>query len=160
MARSPNMANPIHLLAFGFGSGLAPKAPGTFGTLAALIFVPLLWQLSDLMQVVVVAISFVIGIFLCGRTSDDMQVHDHGGIVWDEFVGMWATLLFMPQVWWVVVIGFVWFRLFDILKPWPIRWFDARVEGGFGIMIDDLIAALFAWVALYFSVLGVERWIL
>ncbi len=160
MSSRPNMANPIHFLAFGLGSGLAPKAPGTFGTLAALPFIPLLWTLSPVMQIVVVAISFVIGIYLCGKTSEDMGVHDHGGIVWDEFVGMWATILFMPQTWWVVALGFIWFRLFDIVKPWPIKLLDQHVKGGFGIMIDDVVAAIFAWVALYLSVLGVEQWIL
>jgi len=158
--RAPSMANPVHLLAFGFGSGLSKKMPGTVGTLASLVFVPLLWMMSPLYQMVFIAFAFVVGVYLCERTSNDMGVHDHGGIVWDEFVGMWMTLLLMPQSWIVVAIGFVWFRLFDILKPWPIKWFDQHVHGGLGIMIDDVIAAVFAWCALWLTLYWCESWIL
>ncbi|MEJ2404330.1 MAG: phosphatidylglycerophosphatase A [Candidatus Thiodiazotropha sp.] len=142
------MGNPVHLLAFGFGSGLAPKAPGTFGTLVG---VPIYWLLQPLPPVyygVLVAVSFLIGISLCGRTSRDLGVHDHGGIVWDEIVGYLVTMLWAPKGWLWMVIGFVLFRFFDILKPWPISWFDRKVSGGFGVMLDDLIAGLFAAVIL------------
>lgn len=144
----PDMGNPVHLLAFGFGSGLAPKAPGTFGTLVG---VPIYWLLQPLPPVyygVLVAVSFLIGISLCGRTSRDLGVHDHGGIVWDEIVGYLVTMLWAPKGWLWMVIGFVLFRFFDILKPWPISWFDRKVSGGFGVMLDDLIAGLFAAVIL------------
>jgi phosphatidylglycerophosphatase A len=139
-----NMKNPIHLLAFGFGSGLAPKAPGTFGTLAAIPFFLLMQPLPVWAYVSILIVSFIVGVWLCDRTSKDMQVHDHPGIVWDEFVGYWITMLFAPQGWVWIIVGFALFRFFDILKPWPIKWLDEKVHGGFGIMIDDVLAGVFA----------------
>ena len=144
----PNLTNPIHLLAFGFGSGLAPKAPGTFGTLAA---VPLYFALAPLplpMYLMIVAATFALGVGICGIASHDLGVHDHPGIVWDEFVGLWVTLIAAPAGWWWVVVGFLLFRLFDIWKPWPIGWADKQVSGGLGIMLDDLIAGLYAFAVL------------
>lgn len=140
--------NPVHFIAFGFGSGAAPKAPGTFGTLAAL---PLWWLLSQLSfdaYLLVVLVAFIVGIWLCQKTSDDIGVHDHGGIVWDEFVGLWIALIAVPSHWFWVLLGFVLFRLFDIWKPWPIRQIDRRVEGGLGIMLDDVIAGVYALLVL------------
>lgn len=132
------------MLAFGFGSGLSPKAPGTMGTLAA---IPLWWLLAQLplgTYLIVVLIAAVAGIVICGRAADRLGVHDHGGIVWDEFVGFWIAMAALPVTWQSLILGFVLFRLFDILKPWPISWLDRRVSGGFGIMIDDVIAGLAA----------------
>ena len=113
--------NPIHFLAFGLGSGASPWAPGTVGTLAAIPLWYLLMMAPLPLYLVLVAIAFVIGCWLCDRTSSDIGVHDHGGVVWDEFVGFWVTMIAIPAepVW--VVAGFVLFRLFDIIKPWPIR---------------------------------------
>lgn len=155
----PNLKNPIHLLAFGLGSGLAKKAPGTFGTLAALPFWWLFLQgLSTPWYLAVLVVGFVFGVWICDKTSQDLGVHDHGGIVWDEWIGVWLTLLWLPwgQGLWLdiawLTAGFVAFRFFDILKPWPIRWFDKRVGGGFGIMIDDIIAGLFALGVLQFII--------
>ena len=145
---TPNLTNPIHLLAFGFGSGLAPKAPGTFGTLAA---VPLYFALAPLslpLYLLIVVASFAFGVWICDITSKDLGVHDHPGIVWDEFVGLWVTLIAAPAGWWWVAVGFLLFRLFDIWKPWPIGWADRRVSGGFGIMLDDLIAGLYGLAVL------------
>lgn len=151
----PNLKNPIHLLAFGLGSGLAPKAPGTFGTLAA---IPLWWWLLQgtptWAYIAVLVSGFTFGVWICEKTSQDLGVHDHGGIVFDEWIGLWLTLLWLPwgenlahnMAW--LTAGFVAFRFFDILKPWPIRWLDAKVHGGFGIMIDDLIAGVFALACL------------
>ena len=142
------LSNPVHCLAFGFGSGLAPKAPGTFGTLMA---VPLFLLLSELPLAVyfcVVVLAFAVGIFLCGKTADDLGVHDHPGIVWDEFVGFWITMLAAPAGWLWLVLGFVLFRLFDIWKPWPIKVLDQRMETGLGIMIDDVLAGVYAFVLL------------
>ena len=140
--------NPVHVLAFGLGSGLAPKAPGTFGTLAAipffLIFQPLpLWN-----YLLILSVSTVLGIWLCDRTSKDLGVHDHPGIVWDEFVGYWITMIAAPKGWEWVVLGFVLFRVFDVWKPWPISWLDKKVHGGLGIMIDDIVAGVFAFAGL------------
>lgn len=140
--------NPIHFLAFGLGSGAAPWAPGTFGTLAAVI--PFFWfqQLSLPWYLVMLAVTTLIGIWLCDRTSKDIGVKDHGGIVWDEFVGFWITMTLAPTgVLWIVY-GFVLFRILDIWKPWPIKWADQKVSGGLGVMLDDIIAGVMAAVIL------------
>lgn len=136
--------NPVHFLAFGLGSGASPWAPGTVGTLAAVPLYFLLAQLPLPYYLAMLLITFVIGCWLCGKTSADLGVHDHGGIVWDEFVGYWLTMLALPVSWVWALAGFVLFRFFDILKPWPIRWIDKKVEGGFGIMLDDVLAAIYA----------------
>ncbi len=140
--------NPVHFLAFGLGSGAIPKAPGTFGTLAAVI--PYLWlqQLDLPWYLLMLLATTLIGIWLCGKTARDLGVHDHGGIVWDEFVGFWLTMTFAPPGWLWIVLGFLLFRLFDIAKPWPIGWADRRVSGGTGIMLDDLLAGVYAAVVL------------
>lgn len=141
--------NPVHFLAFGLGSGAAPWAPGTIGTAAAVIPY-LLWIqfLSPIWFLVLLAVTFVIGVWLCERTSEDLGVHDHSGIVWDEFVGYWLTMFLAPQGWEWALIGFVLFRFFDVLKPWPVKWADRRVAGGFGIMVDDVLAGVYAWIGM------------
>lgn len=142
------LTNPNHFFAFGFGSGLAPKAPGTFGTLAA---IPLFWLIQDLSWPIYVALlvaAFVLGVYWCDRSSKALGVHDHGGIVWDEMVGYWLTMFLAPAGWMWMLTGFILFRFFDILKPWPIGVVDRRVHGGFGIMIDDVLAAVYAWMVL------------
>ncbi|CAG0909339.1 unnamed protein product [Cyprideis torosa] len=139
-------SHPIHFLAFGFGSGLAPKAPGTFGTLAA---IPLYWALSHYnvgTYLLVTLLVSVVGIWICGESSRLLGVHDHGGIVWDEFAGLLVTLIALPAGIGWLVLGFVLFRFFDIVKPWPIGWLDARIPGGAGIMVDDLVAGLYGLV--------------
>jgi len=140
--------NPVHFLAFGLGSGAVPKAPGTFGTLAAIPIWLLFADLSLPYYLGLLVASFVLGIWLCGRTSSDMGVHDHGGIVWDEFVGLWITFIALPAGWGWILLGFLLFRLFDILKPWPIGWADRRVSGGLGIMLDDVLAGVMALACL------------
>ncbi|KOO07696.1 phosphatidylglycerophosphatase A [Vibrio hepatarius] len=150
-----SLKNPWHLLATGFGSGLSPIVPGTMGTLASLPFYLLLAHLSLPLYGLVVIASCVIGVKICQVTSDDMGVHDHGSIVWDEFAGMWITMLVVPMLglavfdWKWLATGFVLFRFFDMVKPWPIGWLDKRVHGGLGIMIDDIVAGVMAGVALY-----------
>jgi phosphatidylglycerophosphatase A len=145
----PDLRNPLHLLAFGFGSGLGPKAPGTFGTLVAVPLYLLIEGLALPVYLALVLAGFLLGIWICGRTSRDLGVHDHSGIVWDEIIGYLLTMTFAPTGWQWVVAGFLLFRLFDILKPWPIRWFDRQVPGGFGIMFDDILAALYAGVVIW-----------
>src|SRR5688572_13281653 len=120
----PVLRNPVHLLAFGFGSGLAPKAPGTVGTLAAIPLYLLLSQLPIPAYALALIAAFGLGIWLCEKTAHDLGVHDHGGIVWDEFVGFWITLFVAPPQWWWIVVGFLLFRFFDVVKPFPISWFD------------------------------------
>jgi phosphatidylglycerophosphatase A len=142
--------NPLHFLAFGFGSGLSPKAPGTMGTLVAVPLFLGLSQLSLIYYLLVVFVALLAGIYVCGKTADDLRVHDHSGIVWDEIVGYWITMTLIPVSWQSVLAGFLLFRLFDIWKPFPIRWLDQKVKGGFGIMVDDVLAGIFAWCCLYF----------
>lgn len=143
------LKNPVHLLAFGFGSGLAPKGPGTAGTAVALLLWPLLATLPLYAYIGVVMSVSLLGFYLCGKTAHDMGVHDHQGIVWDEMAGYWLTMTALPASWPWALAGFVLFRLFDIWKPWPIRWVDRHVGGGFGIMVDDLLAGLLAWAILF-----------
>ncbi len=143
------LKNPVHLLAFGFGSGLAPKGPGTAGTAVALLLWPLLATLPLYVYIGVVIAVSLLGFYLCGKTAHDMGVHDHQGIVWDEMAGYWLTMTALPASWPWALAGFVLFRLFDIWKPWPIRWVDRHVGGGFGIMVDDLLAGLLAWAILF-----------
>ncbi|WXL26533.1 phosphatidylglycerophosphatase A [Ectopseudomonas mendocina] len=146
--------NPWHFLAFGFGSGTMRKAPGTWGSLVALPFVPLLQQLPDWGYWLVLAVSIVFGCWLCGKVARDLGVHDHEGIVWDEFVGIWITFWLAPAGWGWLALGFLLFRLFDILKPWPISWVDRQVHGGFGIMLDDILAGVLAWLSMQLIVWG------
>jgi len=139
------MEQPVLMLGFGFGSGLAKKGPGTAGTLLGLLlFIPIiLW--SEWAAWTVLLVGTLLGSYICGKSSELLGVHDHGGIVWDEFVGIWLVLLLLPeQNVWFWVFAFIMFRLFDIWKPWPIRWIDQKVEGGFGIMLDDILAAFYA----------------
>ena len=144
--------NPIHFLALGFGSGLAPKAPGTFGSIAGMIIYLLILQFIPLIPyLIVLLIASIIGIWLCGKTAQDLGVHDDPAIVWDEFCGYWLTMIAAPAGWVWPILGFALFRLFDIWKPWPIRLLDQKVHGGFGIMVDDLLAGLFAFIVLQLS---------
>lgn len=142
--------NPIHFLAFGLGSGASPYAPGTVGTLAAII--PYLWlqHLPLTQYLIMLVVTTLVGIWLCDKTSKDIGVHDHGGIVWDEFVGLWITMIMAPAGWEWILIGFILFRIFDILKPWPIGWADSKVSGGLGIMLDDILAGIYAALILQF----------
>lgn len=138
-----------HLIATGFGSGLSPVAPGTVGSLAAL---PLCWLLSlcswPYALAAIVGLSLV-GIYTSQRTSDDLGVHDHGGIVIDEFAGMAITFFLVPLSLPVIVLGFLLFRLFDIVKPGPVGYLDRTLSGGIGIMADDLLAGLLACLLLH-----------
>lgn len=144
------LAHPAHILAQGFGSGLSPVMPGTMGTLFAwltynvltvrwpALFTPLNWLL-------IIAAGFVIGIWACGKTGRDLGVADHGSMVWDEIIAFWLVLVlinpagFGTQLW-----AFFWFRLFDMVKPPPIGYFDRHFKGGFGVMWDDILAAFYA----------------
>jgi phosphatidylglycerophosphatase A len=158
----PNLRDPIQFLAFGMGSGLFPKAPGTAGSAAALIFFPLLMMMPLWAYGATIVLAAVVGNFICGYAAKKLGVHDDGRIVWDEFVGQWIALFSLP-VWWQygmpshfgavffwVLLGFLLFRFFDVLKPWPISWLDEKLEGGFGIMADDIVAGVFAALFLLF----------
>lgn len=142
------LRHPAHFVALGFGTGLAPQAPGTFGTLVGLPLFAVLMLLPEASHLAVIAVLFLIGIPICQKTGHALGVSDPGSIVWDEIVAMLLVLEFTPHhwIWWLV--AFALFRLFDIWKPTPIRQFDARLKGGLGIMFDDLLAALYAIAAL------------
>lgn len=141
------LRSPASFLALGFGSGLAPVAPGTFGTLAA---VPLWFLMPSAIvpYLLVTALLFGVGIWCCGACARELGVHDHGAIVWDEFIGYFLTMLAVPQELLWALVGFVLFRLFDVWKPWPIRTIDRKVDGGLGIMLDDVLAAVYAGIVL------------
>lgn len=147
VTRAQLLANPANFLALGAGSGLAPKAPGTFGTLAA---IPLVLLMPNYLPVycAIVLVLFALGVWLCDTCADNLGVHDHPAIVFDEWVGYLITMVAVPRSLWFVALGFVLFRLFDVLKPWPIGMADKRVSGGFGIMVDDVIAGVFAAIAM------------
>jgi phosphatidylglycerophosphatase A len=142
-------SHPAHWFSLGFGSGFFPFAPGTAGSLLA---IPLYLGLAQLLPLwallAVVALSFVLGIWFCEVTGKALGVPDHGGMVWDEIVAMWLILAFTPLSWLWYGMAFLLFRLFDIWKPFPIRFFDQRVKGGFGVMLDDLLAAVYALAVL------------
>jgi phosphatidylglycerophosphatase A len=141
---------PVHWLALGFGSGLVPKAPGTFGTLVALpLHLLLLHWLPWGAHGVVVGVACVGGIWVCGESARRLGVHDHSAIVWDEIAAFALLLWLLPQQtwpWWLA--AFALFRAFDIWKPWPIRDLDHSLHGGTGIMLDDIVAAAYAWILL------------
>jgi phosphatidylglycerophosphatase A len=138
-------------LAFGFGSGLSRFAPGTMGTLAAIPFAVLLKNLPVAGFWILLCFLFVVGVFLCDVSSKRLGQHDPGGIVWDEMVAYWLTVAFIPFSWPWWVLAFVLFRFFDIVKPWPIRRVERRFGGGLGIMLDDIVAALYAMLFLYLA---------
>lgn len=142
------LGNPVCWLAFGFGSGLAPKAPGTFGTLAAIPLYLLAAQLPLAAYLALTLTMFLAGIWICQRCEQVIGVEDHSGIVWDEFVGLFIALAGFAPTLPNVLLGFALFRLFDVWKPWPIRHFDRNVHGGFGIMLDDALAGGWAWLVL------------
>lgn len=144
--------HPVHLLAYGFGAGLFPKAPGTMGTVVAIpIYLLLMWA-GPAVYFGFLAVALVAGVYICGYTAKRMGVDDPGPVVWDEVVGYLITMIWVPlgAIW--VLAGFLLFRLFDIWKPWPIGWFDRNVKGGLGIMLDDVVAAIFACAILNISV--------
>ena len=152
LVKSPNvqflLQHPAHFFGLGFGTGLAPKAPGTLGTL---IGYPLFWLISVYAlstQLIIISALFLIGIYFCGVTGKALGVSDHGGIVWDEIVAMMLVLAFTPNQWQWWLVAFLLFRLFDIWKPFPIRQFDAKLKNGFGVMFDDLLAAIYAIIGL------------
>ncbi|MGP1715881.1 MAG: phosphatidylglycerophosphatase A family protein [Methylophilus sp.] len=142
------LSHPLHFLSLGLGTGLFPKAPGTAGTLLGF---PLFWMLVSLpiwQQWLGLLLLFLFGIWCCAFTGRALGVSDHGAIVWDEIVAMAAILVTVPVTWAWWGVAFILFRLFDIWKPFPISWADKHVGGGFGVMLDDGLAAVMAIVVL------------
>jgi phosphatidylglycerophosphatase A len=146
LSASDILKSPVLFLAFGFGSGLAKKMPGTIGTVAAIPVYLLFIQVDFWLYSVLTLAVILSGIWICDTAAKKLDVHDFGGIVWDEIAGFLVTLWLVPFSWYAVFLGFIFFRIFDILKPWPIRWIDQEVEGGLGIMLDDVLAGVFAAV--------------
>lgn len=147
--------NPWHFIACGFGFGASPKAPGTFGTIAAIPLYLILIKFNLVVYLSIVVISLLFGIWLCHKTAKDFGVDDHQAIVWDEIVGFWITMICAPSHWPWVILGFVIFRFFDIVKPFPISWCDKHIHGGLGIMLDDVLAGIAA-----LAVLQIVLWVL
>ena len=147
------LLNPVHLLAFGFGSGLSPKMPGTMGTvMGVLLYLLYPAQLDWRIYGIILLVAIIAGVFICHLSANAMDVHDHPSIVWDEIVGFWITMFMVPKTWEWIVVGFLLFRFFDILKPWPISALDSKVKGGLGIMLDDIVAAIFSLLIIQFFV--------
>ena len=154
----------IYWLGIGLESGMPKRAAGTWGTVVGLIVAIPLMALGFVPFLIITVIAGIVGVYICGRTSDLMGVHDDPHIVWDEWVGMWITLLplvyvdfklldliqgnHMIKTWLILLVAFVLFRFFDILKPFPISWADKKVSGGLGVMLDDIIAGIMAMVIL------------
>jgi phosphatidylglycerophosphatase A len=140
--------NPWHFIAFGFGSGAMPYMPGTFGTLITIPLYLLIQDYSLLTYSAIVILATLFGVLLCGIASKELGVHDHPGMVWDEVAGYGITMIGVPKGWLWIWLGFILFRLFDIWKPGPIGYIDRHVHGGLGIMLDDVCAAIPAWLIL------------
>ncbi len=144
------LRDPLLFLAFGFGAGLSRLMPGTIGTLAAMPVYWLLYQTGFVWYSLLTVLVMMTGVRICGYAAEKLQCHDFGGIVWDEIAGLLITLWWVPFSWQNLILGFLLFRLFDIFKPWPIKWVDRKVAGGFGIMLDDVLAGLLAALTLFF----------
>lgn len=147
------LTTPVLFLAFGFGSGLAKKMPGTMGTVAAIPVYLLIAQSNIWLYSIFTMVVCVVGIHICDEAAEQLGEHDFGGIVWDEVAGYLVTMWFVPFSWSALCIGFILFRVFDILKPWPIKWADQKVAGGFGIMLDDILAGFISAGILFFIIL-------
>ena len=143
------LSHPAGWIATALGVGLSPKAPGTAGSLVALLpWWFLLRGLSPGACLAVLVAGFLLGVWACGVCDRRLGMHDQGALVWDEVIGMWITLFMAPPQWWWMVVGFALFRLFDIWKPWPVSWADRRVHGGLGVMLDDVAAGVYALIVL------------
>ena len=155
-----HLKDPVMLIAAGFGSGLAPKAPGTAGTLVAIPLYLLMQPLPLISYLLITTCLFIAGIWICAYTAEKLGVHDHPSIVFDEIVGYLITMVAAPAGWHVIMVGFVLFRLLDAIKPWPISWFDRNITGGMGIMVDDVVAGIVALAIIqglhYFQLLSCE----
>ena len=143
-----DLKNPWHLLAVGFGTGLCPKAPGTCGSFGAMFLCMGLIMLPWYAAALAAVLFFVLGLKACHEAEQAMGIHDHGGIVVDEFVGMFVAILFFPQgQWQLALLAFALFRIFDIFKPFPVCWADRSIGGGLGVMVDDVLAGIYALIA-------------
>lgn len=144
--------NPIELIACGFGIGAIPWMPGTFGTILGIIFYIFLSRFSLLTYIIIAIFLFIFGVIICDITNRRFGTFDHPAAVWDEIVGFLFVMIGIPKVWYYIFIGFILFRIFDVWKPWPISWLEKNIIGGLGVMIDDIVAALYSWIILIFII--------
>lgn len=156
LLRKLNLKNPWHLIAVGFGSGLSPKAPGTAGSFLAMFICMGLIMAPWYAALIAAIVFFFLGVKACNEADKAMGTHDHGGLVVDEFVGMFITVIAFPQgQWHLALLAFVVFRFFDILKPFPVNVADRKITGGLGVMVDDVLAGIYSLIAchiiLYFT---------
>ena len=142
------LSHPAHFISLGFGSGLAPKAPGTFGTLVAFPLYMLIADYTMPIELAMITLLFLLGIWTSNLTGKALGASDHGSIVWDEIVAMMLVLTFLPHCYINYTVAFLLFRLFDIWKPFPIRQCDAKIKGGFGVMLDDILAAVYTIISI------------
>ncbi len=161
--RIKQLKDPVVLIAVGFGSGLAPKAPGTAGTLVAIPLFILMQPLPLISYLLITTCLFIAGVWICTYAAEKFGVHDHPAIVIDEIVGYLITMIAAPDGWPVVAVGFVLFRLLDAIKPWPVSWFDRNISGGLGIMLDDVVAGMIALAIMqgliYFQILSCDTFL-
>ncbi len=144
--------NPLYFLAFGLGSGFMPFMPGTFGTILGVLVYGIFnyFNWPQVVLLLTIFTGFFLGIYICGKTAKACEYHDHPGIVFDEVIGYLVAMLYVPYGSWVnIILGFILFRIFDIVKPWPIKQIDQTVHGGFGIMLDDILAGVYANIVLH-----------
>ena len=152
------LSHPAGWIATALGAGLAPKAPGTAGSAVALLpWWFLLRGLPPRWYVIVLVAGFLLGVWACGVSDRRLRLHDQGALVWDEVIGMWIALAAAPAQWWWMLAGFALFRLFDIWKPWPVSWADRRVHGGLGVMLDDVLAGIYALIVLQLGALALRH---
>lgn len=150
--------NPIHFIAFGFGSGVLPKAPGTWGTLMAIPIYMLMMYFPLWLYILVTSVIIVLSVIICEISEKDLNIHDHPGMALDEIAGYLLTMVLAPPGILWIILGFIFFRIFDIWKPWPIADIDRKIKGGLGTVLDDLIAAVYAGLALELIVLIFLSW--
>lgn len=143
--------NPIHFIACGFGVGAIPIMPGTFGTVLGVLFYLMMSRLPLFIYFAITVLFFLAGVVMTGITNRDFGTHDHSAAVWDEVVGFLVVMIGIPQQWIFILLGFIFFRIFDIWKPWPIRWIEKKLPNGFGVMADDVVAAFYAWILLWLA---------
>jgi phosphatidylglycerophosphatase A len=147
--------NPIHFVACAFGFGALPWMPGTWATLASIPLVLAFKQFPEAIYIAITAAMIIVGIYLCGVFNRDIGATDHPACAWDEMASFPIVMIGIAPTWYALALGFILFRFFDILKPWPISWCDRHIHGGFGVMLDDVVAALISLAILH----GIICWI-
>ncbi len=141
-------SDPWIFIACGFGIGLLPKMPGTYATLISALLYLLLMKLPLVLYLTITIILNGLGVWLCGRANRAFGTHDHPAAVWDEIAAFPIVMIAVPFTWYYLLLGIILFRIFDIWKPGPIAWIDRHMQGGWGVMLDDIAAALLAWIIL------------